>query len=422
MTGEFKALMALVGASARGKKATLPQGLDWLRVEALAREQAVQVLLGDALRLNPEWDCPPALRIKLQREMRQAAISNNAWRNAILRLLADMNAAGIPALLIKGYAVADCYAQPDCRVSGDTDILISPGDEKSACAFMKAHGFEVQPRWKNSHHTVCHHPKLGCVEMHIRLYDEIVEDVWFDRVDAQRFVQDAPIRVETEDGGYLTLSHTDHLLFLMLHLIKHFIISGASLGMIVDAAAFFSRHAAEVDSERLWRTLETLRFGTTAQCLLWTAVRYCGFDASALPGLTETCPEQVDAIVEDLETGGCMGRNEQKTREEGWYEYNRRRMLESKSSVQYLLYMVRWKSGLVWTALFPSRKQLTRRYPYLERFPLLMPLAWLHRLIFRGTRALTKGAATTYIVTDEKKLSTAGKARVQLFRRLGMLK
>lgn len=136
----------------------------------------------------------------------------------------------------------------------------------------------------------------------------------------------------------------------------------------------------------------------------------------------ESCPAQVDAIVEDLETGGCMGRNEQKTREEGWYEYNRRRMLESKSSVQYLLYMVRWKSGLVWTALFPPRKQLTRRYPYLERFPLLVPLAWVHRLIFRGTRALKKGAATTYIVTDEKKLSTAGQARVQLFRRLGMLK
>lgn len=127
-------------------------------------------------------------------------------------------------------------------------------------------------------------------------------------------------------------------------------------------------------------------------------------------------------IVEDLETGGCMGRNEQKVREEGWYEYNRQRMLGSKSSVQYLLYMVHWKSSLLWTALFPPRKHLMRRYPWLERLPLLMPLAWLHRLIFRGTRALTKGAATTYIVTDEKKLSTAGKARVQMFRRLGMLK
>ncbi|MGI6695196.1 MAG: nucleotidyltransferase family protein [Christensenellales bacterium] len=55
-----------------------------------------------------------------------------------LRLIGKMNDAGIPALLIKGYAVADCYAAPDCRMSGDTDLLIEPKNEKRACAFMKA--------------------------------------------------------------------------------------------------------------------------------------------------------------------------------------------------------------------------------------------------------------------------------------------
>ena len=59
----------------------------------------------------------------------------------------QMNAAGIPALLIKGYAVADCYAAPDCRMSGDTDLLIEPKNEKRACAFMKANGFAVERRW-----------------------------------------------------------------------------------------------------------------------------------------------------------------------------------------------------------------------------------------------------------------------------------
>lgn len=414
--------MQLIGAVTQGRRATLPEDLDWPRVEALAREQAVHILMGAALRKNPELPCPQVLRTKMQQEMRQVAISNSAWRSGILHLLQGMKAAGIPALLIKGYAVADCYALPDCRVSGDSDILIRPGDEKRACAFMKARGFEIQPRWKKGHHAVCHHPKLGCVELHVRLYDEIVEDVWFDRMDESEFVQEPPIEVQTQAGCYMTLGHTDHLLFLMLHLIKHFIMSGASLGMIVDVAAFFTRHADTVDDRRLWETLEKLRFGVIAQSLLWVAVRYCGFDAAALPGLAATCPETVALIVDDLEVGGCMGRNDQSAREEGWYEYNRQRLLEHKSMAQYLLYMLRWKGGLMVMALFPSRKQMEVRYPWLARHPLLTPCAWLHRLVFRGGRAVKNGALMTYIVTDQEDISAAGKKRVQLFEKLRMMK
>ena len=173
MTNEFKALMQLVGAAAQGKALQkLPDDLDWARIERLANEQAVQTLLGYALRLSPALDCPAELRESLVSQMRQEAFSNHAWKHSTLQLLAEMNAAGIPALLIKGYALADCYAAPDCRMSGDTDLLIEPKNEKRACAFMKANGFAVERRWTNGHHDVCHHPRLGCVELHVMLYDE----------------------------------------------------------------------------------------------------------------------------------------------------------------------------------------------------------------------------------------------------------
>lgn len=422
MTNEFKALMQLVGAAAQGKALQkLPDDLDWARIERLANEQAVQTLLGYALRLSPALDCPAELRESLVLQMRQEAFSNHAWKHSTLQLLAEMNAAGIPALLIKGYALADCYAAPDCRMSGDTDLLIEPKNEKRACAFMKANGFAVERRWTNGHHDVCHHPRLGCVELHVMLYDEIVEDVWFGRMDGREFVSEPAIEVATQDGSYRTLGYTDHMIFLMLHLIKHFIMTGMSLRMMLDVALFFSHHAERIDSARFWKMMESLKYGTIAQSILWAMVRYCGIDATSIPGLCEACPEQVDMILDDLENGGWLGKIDEKAREEGWYEYNRQLLMKNRSKSQYLLFMLRWKTGAYLKALFPSRKTLAIRYPCVQKSVIVIPFVWVHRLIFRGSRAVKKGALTTYIVTDEKKIGASAQERVQMFKNLGMM-
>lgn len=422
MTNEFKALMQLIGAAAQGKAVSgLPDDLDWQKIERLADKQAVQTLLGYALRLSSALDCPAELRESLVSQMRQEAFSNHAWKHSTLQLLAEMNAAGIPALLIKGYALADCYAAPDCRMSGDTDLLIEPKNEKRACAFMKANGFAVERRWTNGHHDVCHHPRLGCVELHVMLYDEIVEDVWFGRMDGREFVRETPIEVETPDGRYRTLGCTDHMIFLMLHLIKHFILSGMSLRMMLDAALFFARNAEKIDCARFWQTMEGLKYGAIAQSILWAMVRYCGIDAASIPGLCEACPEQVDMILDDLENGGWLGKKDEKAREEGWYEYNRQLLMKNRNRAQYLLFMLRWKMGAYLKALFPSRKTLAIRYPCVQKNALLIPPVWLHRLIFRGSRAVKKGALTTYIVTDEKKVGVSAQERVQMFKNLGMM-
>lgn len=55
------------------------------------------------------------------------------------------------------------------------------------------------------------------------------------------------------------------------------------------------------------------------------------------------------------------------------------------------------------------------------RCALLIPPVWLHRLVFRGIGAVRKGALTSCIVRDEKKIGASGRERVKMFRRLGMM-
>lgn len=422
MTREFQQMLKLAAIGATGHAMDMSgEDIDWQKVLDAAKRQKVEYLVAYALKRNPEIPCPGKLRDPLLKEARTIMFSNAVHKRGIFQLLEDMEAAGIPAVLLKGYAIADCYALPESRMCGDADIWIDPKDEDRACEFMKKQGFAVAPRWENGHHTVCNHPMLGCVELHVILYDEIVENVWFGKMDGSEYVVEPYLQISTEDGKYQTLGYTDHFIFLALHMIKHFIISGLTIQMMLDVALYFKQHTTQIDAERVWNTINSLHYGKLFKCILWALIRYCGFKREDFSGICDEAPEQVDEILSDLEEGGWMGWQDKAAREEGWQEYNRQLMMENKSRMQYWLYMLRWKMGMYWSALFPTFDALAGKYPYIRKYPLLTPGAWLHRLFFRGSSAVQKGILTAYIVIDENKISEAGKDRIRMFRSLDML-
>ena len=423
MTQEFQQMLQLAAIGATGYSIEVDcTDIDWKKVIAVAKKQKVDCYVAYALKNNKDLPCPAEIRDPLIKEARSLVFSNALHRSAIIQLLEEMEAVGIHAVLLKGYAICDCYALPESRTSSDADIWVDLKDEDCACEFMKSKGFTVKPRWKNGHHAVCHHPTLGCVELHVILYDEIVEDVWFGKMDGSEYVREPHMLVESEDGKYYTLAYTDHFIFLALHMIKHFILSGLTLQMMLDVALYFRKHIKQINANRVWETINSLRYGKLFNGVLWGMINYCGFRQSDFPGICAAAPEQVDDILSDLEDGGWMGYADRSAREDGWHEYNRQIILEEKSKIQYLLYMLHWRVSFYLKAIFPAVDVLARKYPYIRKYPLLIPWAWLHRLIFRGIHAVSKGVLTTYIVSDEEKLCELGKKRVQMFRKLEMLK
>lgn len=423
MTREFQQMLQLAAIGATGHSIDVDcTDIDWKKVITVAKKQKVEYFVAYALKRNPQFPCPSEIRDPLLKEARTIMFSNAVHKQAIFQLLEDMETAGIPAVLLKGYAIADCYELPESRMCGDADIWINPKDEDRACEFMKKQGFTVEPRWKNGHHAVCNHPMLGCVELHVILYDEIVEDVWFGKMDGSEFVVEPYLQINSEDDKYQTLGYTDHFIFLALHMIKHFILSGLTVQMMLDVALYFKQHASQIDAERVWNTINSLHYGKLLNCILWAMIRNCGFKREDFAGICEVAPDQVREILSDLEEGGWMGWEDKSAREEGWQEYNRQVLMENRSKLQYFLYMLRWKSDLYWKALFPGWEALVKQYPCIKKSTLLIPAVWLHRLVFRGSKAIKKGALTSHIVTDEQKVSSTGKERVQMFRKLEMMK
>ena len=422
MTYEFEYLMHLLGAASRGTSAEPPkQELDWEKLFALAENQMLTPLICPVILNRPDLGYPQELVRQRAEVARLKAMKECAKRLMVINLLGDLEREGFHAVVVKGSVAAINYASAENRFSTDTDICINPADEDKFCEYLTSRGFRVSPRWQNGHHAVAKHPAMGVLEVHVKLYDEIVEDVWFAKLDTESYIQEPHQKVMTAEGPCYTLGNTDHLIFIILHMVKHFINSGMCLRMMTDTALFFAACKNQVDVERIWSVLRELKFDRLVTGILWSMVRYCGFEETDFPGIGPEMPEQVEMLLTDLETGGFLGHSDVETRRESRSEFNRRLLTKKKSKFSYWLYMIQWKHSFKLSTLFPAKKYLAPQYPYVVKHPWLIPVAWVHRLIFRGGALLTSKELTQPIVFDENKISDESKARIEMFKTFEMI-
>lgn len=420
MSNHFMYLMQLCGNAAHGKATeTCPPGEDWSKIAQLARLHMLHPLVGYALKISPSLNCPQDIRETCLRDMQQIAVINNIRCSEMLSILREMEYCGIPNILLKGFDAAQNYTVPAVRVSGDIDIWVDLRNEARATRFLESKGFIFDKHNAESHHAVGNHPMLGCLELHTNLYDELIEKYWFQ--DKESLVIEPYITVDSEHGTYSALGYTDNILFQTLHLVKHFIVSGASLRAMLDIALFFEQHRRKIDSERYWNILHELRYdqliSTVYQCML----RYSGFPGNCFPGMLEVNEEQIQRFLYDLESGGWLGRTRMEESLDGWHAYHRQIMRRQHSEKEYRRIMVCRRIRSLASGVFPRRSTLEKRYPMLKNKPWMLPLVWVHRTVTRTLQVVSQDGLRQEIITQSDQISEISKERLQLFEKLGMI-
>lgn len=415
----MRQLIRLAAEGARGE--TLgDMAVDWPQVLALGTEQNVLSLVACALLHAPALSCPEALRTRLMERMRAESSVSLVRRQRIMCLLGEMRGAGLDVQLLKGYAVAECYAYPECRACVDADVLIPPRQEKDALRYLSGQGFVVSPRAATSQHAVCKHRKYGVIELHVALYAELVQDVWFRGAGLDELVQEPPKIVPAADGGFVTLGDTDQLIFLTLHMLKHFILGGLTLRMMLDVALFFAHHRDSIDAPRYWGILRQVHDENAVAGILWCMIRYGGFDAADFPGLPPENTSCCDALLDDLLRGGYMGVKEEHERYVSGMEYNRLVIRQHKSGLRYTLYMLWWKVKGAALHMFPSRAMLEETCPA-ARHAVLRPLLRVWQMVAYPARKVASGVLKREIRTATSETSDVVRRRIRLFQSLEML-
>lgn len=387
----------------------------------MAEEQQILPLVAYTLCHTPALACPHEIRREMPERLLKYSAANLVKQQRIFCLLDDLQQHGFSIRMLKGYAVAKCYACPECRGSADTDVLVEPAQEKALVRFLRQKGFQSLPRGLTSHHTVCAHPQYGKVELHTSLYSELVEDVWFQNLTEKAIIREESLRMTTPDGSCLTLGHTDHLIFLALHLAKHFIQSGMSVKMMLDVAVYFGQNRRWIDADRFWNTMNQLHYAKLLNGVLQAMITCCGFSADAFPGRENVPKEAVEALLLDLLKGGYMGEKEEEQRRESSMEYNRRVFQKQKGKCWYKLYMTAWKLRGSASSIFLGKEQLTRLYPAMAARPWLLPCVWLYHIVSYSMKKIGDGVLHKDIRTEDAEMTQAAASRIVLFEQLGML-
>lgn len=289
----------------------------------------------------------------------------------------------IAPVVLKGEVLRQLYPQPESRTSLDEDLLIKAKEYPKLKKELSLLGFEEINEGGDDKHWVNKKYSLY-FEIH---FTPFTKDESYQKWN--EILRGYSERTVENKNGIVSLSREDNLIFLILHAAKHFIYSGVGIKQILDIALFMRKYQNDMDFSYIrsaLRKTKTLAFAEAVTAFikkyLYSDV-YC-FGRKAVE----------EDFVTDVFGGGSLGKGD----EDRVHSANvTASAFKGQSSVKKIL--------------FPPAERLKRNYPFCRKNPLLLPLAWLLRLI-------------SYLFGKGKKKSAlkTGGRRLKLLKKYGLIK
>lgn len=315
-------------------------------------------------------------------------------------ILKKLNEKGVETCVLKGESLSRFYHTPIARTSSDFDILINPKKLDLCLNILRENGFKIGEIVYESHQIECVHPIVGLVEIHIMMYGKKTEDVCFNN---EVKYSEPYINVESEDGTiYQTLGITDNFLYLLLHFIKHFLSAGVGIRQLLDVLLYVKNNYNLIDWERANRAISNLGFKKMFDCMVAIGIKYFMFPKDLIK--VQNADEiLVGKVFDDMMLGGVFGHNDSKR--QGFYDLYLNERCKKIKNKNYEVYRNKRKL----TRLFPNREFMSINFPYVTKLKILLPVAWVHRII--------KGI----LPQKAKPVSTEHSERLKLLQELAMI-
>lgn len=305
----------------------------------------------------------PLLPEEIECEYRSVAVKWIADQvratDAFLQLYSKLKEAGIEPLVIKGIVCRDTYMLPDWRVSSDEDIYIPRAEYLRFHEAMDRLGFQSSPPNFRSEHETVYRSKELVVEGHWKLFPQETHR-WEQMNKLADAIWKNAHHVNIEGIEILTPEPTDHMIYLLLHAMKHFTLAGVGIRQICDIAMWDKRYV--VDWIRVKRTMDTFGGTCFASAVLDAANHY--FEMKFPEGWTRV--DSTD-LIQDAIKGGTFGHSSE----------------DRLHSASITAASGGKRAGItsVFRSVFPGRKVMEINYPWVSKSPLLLPLGWAVRLI-----------------------------------------
>ncbi len=379
MNKDSKLLINLLSAAIRNRQPDVrpEETVNWDAVyEEAAAHQVHTLLFPVLLKLPPEYKPEERLMARWQKETALAAFEQIRHMEQIRDLLLLFHQEGIPVIVLKGLVLRNYYPCPELRTMGDADLLVRKKDMIKAKKLLKSYGYRLKEN--SARHSCFQCEDFSDIELHWLLNDresgaelaEFTDQVW----------EHAP-NARIGETPALVLSTDDQILHLILHTAHHFRSTGFGLRQLCDFVLFYEANAGNINTEQVLERAKLYQIHKFTGTLFLLCHKL--FDLE-IPGLQSDPAEDslMELFLDDIIKSGVYGRrypdrdtNSRILKYTGFDKSLQGFSLQGLSPQGFTL-LHKWSHFL-----FPSPKKLNYRYSYAKKLPLLLPAAWLHRIL-----------------------------------------
>lgn len=266
---------------------------------------------------------------------------------AVNKLMRDN---GITFIGLKGCILRNMYPVPELRTMGDFDILTSETDLPRLKKLFNERGYEIE---NDAYGIIC---KKGIVYWEI--FTTIAEEFAInpEKWDKLYFSE------TTEMYGITCPAPTYFFLHLIIHTGKHLTGSGAGIRNFCDIALFLQKYKEEIDFNIIGKACKEQGYFKVYKYIMAAMKQFWDIEFDM------DIPEKdVDLLFDYMLLYGIYGKHD-------------------NSVVSQLIKRKNENESFVRKLFFPSVQVLKDRYKYLEKYPFLLPVTWVHRFfsgIFR---------------------------------------
>ncbi len=391
---------------------SVPAGFDRQALLRLAAEQGLLPLTADCIyntpSLNRAFTGDQSFDASEWTKYRDAAVSASVRQitqaNEFLTILLHAQERGLDPIVLKGVVCRNLYPKPMLRPSVDEDLLIEANDTEAWHSLLLSEGLfrdgaadgeelsgeaaSAERKAREEAPELSYHKSNSptYLELHKTLFDPASE-IFGSWNSLFREMEERAVRVQIEDVSVRTLCPTDHLLFLILHAMKHFLHSGIGIRSICDIGMFSRAYTGEIDWKDLCGRLHSVKG------LYYTAALYRILEEYILPGepFYEMFYREAGAL---MRSGGEPEWNQDGTNADtspllrdilasGVHGDSSMIRLHSSNITLQAASSEKGQDGALKNTLrsvFLPLKSMKNSYPYLKRAPYLLPAAWVQRL------------------------------------------
>ncbi len=326
-------------------------------IKIAVRSHICTLLFGALIKL----DSGEETKQQLKQAMLSRILTSYSQQNEFMMLIQEFEKKGIRSQPMKGIFMKQLYPKPELREMSDIDILIDEEQLAAAEKIISELGYSFHS--KESHHDIYLKNKKIVLEVHWTMYDSHVDKTQHD------YFHNFSKAVLLDDHNYTyTFSKEDFYIFMLSHMAKHFYQMGCGIRNLIDIYIYQQQYGAQLNKKYISQELK--------KCGIYEFA--CHMETLADIWLSKKeCDEFYLHLFNYMLDCGIYGKDENGI----WNRYAYAKSGDkSTSSFRLKLWYY-----------FPPEYYMKDFYPWVEKKPFLLPVAWFIRFfggIFKhkGTR------------------------------------